>query len=243
MPWIKKEYRIKNFIYVERTFSTRYGKGWVCRSPNEKETSEKAARVNDRRKIKYMGLLANANFTEGDYFITYTFRRELRPACLDDCRELWRKYLRKLRDAYKKAGQPFKYMWCIESENCATHIHMLFNSDVPLRSLPPWPYGNPKIELLDDRKWHSIGEYISKENHRKKRDGEQAHTKKTMGTSRNLIRPQPKVTVLVSGRWPEKPRAPKGYYLDESSLENVVYENTFNGVMFPCQTCRFIKKE
>lgn len=241
MPWIKKEYRIKNVVYVERTFSTRYGKGWICRSPNKNKTPEKVARVNDRRQIKYMELLANENFGQGDYWVTYTFRRNCRPACLADCKEIWRKYLRKMRDTYKKAGKSLKYMWRIEYENCATHIHILFNNELNFKELPFWEYGNPKIKILDDRLWHSIGEYLAKDSHIK--NGAEASTKKVMGTSRNLIRPQPKVTVLVSGRWPEKPRAPKGYYLDESSLENLIYENTFNGAMFPCQTCRFIKKE
>lgn len=243
MPWIKKVYQLPNYVLVEKTFSTRFGKGYIYRDAHDKPSSEAQQKVNDRQIVKRMGLLANANFKEDDYFLTYTFSKDKRPKDLDECREIWRKYLRALRYRYKRRGKQFKYLWCIESENCAIHIHFLCNNEFNISEFPKWSYSSsPHIKLLDDRNYHSIGEYMAKEGHKKRKE-QTVHTKKTMGTSRNLIRPEPKVTVLLNSNWSDTPRVGKGYTLDKSSLENGYIENPFTGAVFRHQIYRMMRKD
>lgn len=240
MPWIKKEYDCGNCVMIIKCFSSRYGsKGQVLHiTSSNNKTSDKQQAVNDRNAMLRYSVLANANFKEGDYFITCTFKRGLLPATKDECKTIWKKYRRKLRAFYKKQGKELKYIYVFEYEGVRPHFHILINNDdINLKDLPKWEYGTPHIEILDNRDYHTIGEYFVKVSY------DEASKKGELGSSRNLYRPEPKTTILQSANWSSTPKARAGYYIDTASLENGYIEVKQNGFIFRYQSYRMIKQE
>lgn len=195
--------------------------------------------MNDRNAMERYSILANANFGTGDYFITYTFKNGCLPDSIDECKRIWAKYRRQLRGFYKKQGKDFKYIYVFEYDGVRPHFHILINNDdINLKDLPKWEYGTPHIEILDDREYHTIGEYFVKVSYE-----ENGNKKGILGSSRNLYRPVPIVTILCSSSWSSTPKAKEGYYIDENSVENGYIEVIQNGFIFRYQSYRMIKKE
>lgn len=91
MPWIKKEYDCGNCVMVVKCFASRYGsKGQILHiTDSNNKTSEKQQAVNDRNAMMRYSVYANANFKEGDYYATYTFKRGLLPATKKECEKIW----------------------------------------------------------------------------------------------------------------------------------------------------------
>ena len=241
MPWLQKEYNCGNCIMVKRYYSSRFGaKREIAHITNK--TTEIQQWVNDRNAMFRYAVLANANFTEGDYFITYTFRRSFLPSSIDECRQLWRKFRRKMRTAYKKRGLDFKYLYVFEYEGVRPHFHILFNNDgMNLRDLPKWEYGTPEVRTLDDREYHSIGEYFVKCVY--DMDAGRYVPKGEIGSSRgNLYRPEPDITV-IEPNWSDIPEEREGYSVDYDSVENGYIEVIENRLTFRFQSFRYIKEK
>lgn len=219
MPWIQKTVDCGNVKFVKRYFSTRYGtKGQIFRSTSGGVTSDAQERVNDKNKIERFSILANANFNEDDYFLTFTYKRELRPASVDEAREQWTKLLRKLRTLYKRNDSELKYLWCLEYKKTAYHFHLLCNNEINNKHFQKlWQYGTVKTINLDNRAFHTVGEYMMKEQFIKE---EKTKTNRCYGSSKNLYRPEPDIEVLENPNWDENPAAEPGYILDDESLEN-----------------------
>ena len=150
-------------------------------------------------------ILANSNFSEGDYFVTFTYKRENRPASVDEARKQWNKVLRRLRTAYKKQGAEFKYLWCLEHKKYAYHFHLLCNNEINSKCfVAAWDFGKVNTETLDNREYHTVGEYMMKEQYIKD-EGNTTKTERCYGSSRNLVRPEADITVLESGDWNDVP--------------------------------------
>ena len=189
--------------------------------------------------MKRLNILVNANFKKGDYFITFTFANGKKPNTNDECKIIFKKYLRKLRELYKKRGTELKYIYVFEYEGVRPHFHILFNNEgINLSELPQWEYGTPKIELLDDREYHNIGEYFVKQV-----APEENRRRGKIGSSRNLYRPEPKITVLSSPHWSKRPRVQQGYRLIDETLINGYTKYIDSGYMFPYQSYVLVKEE
>lgn len=239
MPWIEKEYNCGNCIIVKKGYASRYGaKREIAHITNK--TTEIQQRVNDRNAMFRYSILANANFKKGDFFITYTFRKSFLPPSVKDCKKLWAKYRRKIRNYYKKLGSEFKYIYAFEHEGVRPHFHMLFNNPgMNIADLPQWEFGIAHIECLDDREYHSIGEYFVKIAYDV--DNPDCKGKGELGCSRNLYRPEPDIKVLEGPNWDDQPEEREGYEIDYDSLENGYVEVIENHLTFRFQTFRYIR--
>nr|DAP59364.1 MAG TPA: protein of unknown function DUF1424 [Caudoviricetes sp.] len=247
MPWIKKEYDCGNMKFVERKYASRYGAkkevAHIIKKEAENKTTEIQQWVNDRNAMKRFAILANANFKEDDYFITYTFRRGTIPPSVRECKKLWAKFRRKMRKVYKKAGIDFKYLYVFEHEGVRPHFHMLFNNDgINIKDMPKWEYGTPKIIPLDNREYHTIGEYFVKCVYDMEKG--EYRPKGEIGSSRgNLFRPEPTITVLEGPDWNDIPEEEEGYEIDYDSLENGYIEVVENRLSFRYQSYRLMKQK
>lgn len=243
MPWIEKTVDCGNVKFVKRYFSTRYGtKGQVFRNGAVGTTSEAQERINDKNKIERFNILSNANFYEGDYFLTFTYKRENRPDSLETAKDQWTKLLRKLRALYKKNGTALKYLWCLEYKNNVYHFHMLCNNDnINSKEFQRlWKYGSINIKCLDDRAYNTVGEYMMKEQFTKE---EKTKPSRCYGSSKNLYKPEPQIKILNNGEWDETPVADAGYTLDDDSLENgEIYIEDID-VSFRYQAYRLLKQK
>lgn len=219
MPYIQKVVDCGKVRFVKRYFATRHGtKGQVFRSGNENRTSPSQETVNDRNKIERFAILANANFDTGDYFVTFTYKSENRPSGIDEARKQWNKVLRRIRNGYKKQGAEIKYLWCLEHKKYAWHYHLLCNNEINSALFSSvWEYGKVHTENLDSREYHTVGEYMMKEQYIKE---EKTKTQRCYGSSRNLIRPEADITILENDHWNENPEVDKYYTIVEGSLHN-----------------------
>ena len=96
MPWIKKEYDLGSMKFVEKKYASRYGAKKEVAHIIKNKTTEIQQIVNDRNAMRRYGILANANFKKGDYFVTYTFRKDTIPPTTEECKALFEKYRRKI---------------------------------------------------------------------------------------------------------------------------------------------------
>ena len=224
MAYIKKVTRSGNRIRIEKYFSSRYGsKGKCTRSTNYGKTPENMAERNARYARLKADDIFNANFSHGDLTITFTFASDKRPRSTNELKSIWSKYIRQVRNAYKKAGVTFKYQKGIDPTESNPHIHAAFTS-IEIKLLPKWKYGKMHINPVDDREYHTFGSYCVKQG--MPRDDEKKHLDGMKmvyySHSRNCIIPEPDVDVIFNDHWAEEPRAPKGWYVVEGSIQNWV---------------------
>ena len=79
------------------------------REPIKKKTPEEIREANKRQAVRKLERLMNANFRPGDWHITLTYRKEIRPSP-EEAREELKKFLTCLRRRYRKAGHELKYI-------------------------------------------------------------------------------------------------------------------------------------
>lgn len=223
MPYVQKTTRAGNCIYVQRHYTSRYGSKYKCtRSTNYGKTPEAMAVVNSRNACLKQEMIFNANFVEGDWTATFTFRKKHRPKDLKALKALWKPYFDKIRYAYKKAGIEFKWMRCFETPENNPHIHVAL-SYIDWKRMPKWKYGGLDLKPVDDRDHHTYGGYLREETHVKmQHEGKYAQCKDRVcfSHSRNLIIPEPEYEVIYHDHWSDEPKAQKGYYVVKNTVNN-----------------------
>lgn len=209
----KKEYHFKNSIEVEEYVDGRFGARGKERLEKKKATPEQMKKQNQLNRAKNCRRRIKNNFEEGDYYLTLTFKKELRPSGMEDAKEIWTKVQRKLRDAYKKQNEKFKWIISIEKgKRGAIHFHLILNrienGDKLIRKI--WPYGGIYMRFLyEEGGYKDLADYITKP----PEEGEGSY----YSHSRNLPIPEPKIK-RVKSKWRE-PKPYKGYYIDKNSYE------------------------
>ena len=221
MPYVKKTVSCGKVKFVKKYFASKHSqKKQEFRSTKSGKTSEAQEKINDKNKVERFSILANANFTTDDYFVTFTYKRENRPNSLDEARQEWNKVLRRLRIAYKKECEELKYLWCLEHKKYAWHFHLLANNAVNSKVFrSAWDFGKVHIENLDNREYHSVGEYMMKEQYIHE-DDRKTKVQRCYGSSRNLFRPEAEVELLEDSNWAETPTEEEEWVLVEDSVDN-----------------------
>nr|WP_169718032.1 hypothetical protein [Sporomusa silvacetica] len=152
-----------------------------------------------------------ANYKADDLYLTLTYRGEA--ASPENAKEHIGKFLRDLRRLYHKHGVPLKYIITTEAER--THHHMLINnigiSTKQIKQL--WDKGFSKIQLFggEPEDCKRLANYMDK--------AEKKHRKRNWSCSQNLIHPKPVKMVVPASTWREPIKPPKGYYLDQDSVQ------------------------
>lgn len=224
MPYIKKTYRYKNVIEVERVHAGRIGKGGR-REERKLPTPEEMEKINERNVIRKLRRLIHANFEPEDLWLTLTYRRENRPAPEAAARKI-KNYIDRLRAAWRKQGAELKYIVVTEYKNKAIHHHLILN-DLPngrgaKLAAQKWKEGGTHCKFIyEDGEYELLAAYIVKETNKSFRDPDNP-AKCRYSRSRNLVEPQPERRVMKRDDWPEEPRPPKGFCLDKESLHNGV---------------------
>lgn len=208
--------------YIRETDAgmTREVEKWV-RAPKEVRREMKRAakrnptaaaqeKVNRDRALRALVCLVNANFCEGDYWLTLTYAKEY-AATEDGCRKDYETFMRKLRALYKKAGVLLKYIAICNEPGHRPHIHILCSKGVELQKIAKlWEYGRIGIKLLDDSgQYRKLAEYIFRHGN--------AQKGRSWNPSQNLERPKVKEREINARHWREQVTAPKGWMLDKTS--------------------------
>lgn len=221
MAYIKKVTVAGNRIRVEKYYSSRYGsKGKCTRSQNYGKTPENTAKRNARYARMKADDVFNENFSRGDLTVTLTFAPNRRPKSTDEFKAIWSKYIRQVREAYKKAGVTLKWQKGFDLNKKNPHIHIALSS-IDTKLLPEWEYGGVHIRPVDNRDNHTFGSYCEKQG--EYNEEKEYLTGKNLccySHSRNCVIPEPDITVISNDHWSEEPKAPKGWYIFEKNIDN-----------------------
>lgn len=192
------------------------------------EEIEKINQINAERKLRWK---INANFGEGDYFLTLTYKKENRETPAEAKKSL-KRFIDNLREEYKKYGQSLKYISVTEYENKAIHHHLIINDlggvNVPKLINKLWPLGRPHYKTLDDKgEYRDLAAYLIKETSKTYKEKDGGHMQR-YSCSRNLITPMPRTKIIEkAAKWLDAPKTKEGYWLDENSIVNGT--NPFTG--------------
>ena len=232
-------YRFRSSTEYEYKFAGNYGAKGEKRQKKQKRTPEDIERQNQYQRAKTVRHLIKANFTEGDYWTTLTYKVKDGQTIRDIAGDVSR-FLSKLRYQYKKKETPCKYIYRIEiGSKGGIHVHIILNRIPDLDRLIAryWTHGKSFNELLDDGTYEQLADYIVKpptDQQKKLLKTFEENAKKLIrySCSRNLERPVPETktysrrtmrSVFNHDLIPEK-----GFYIDKNSIRRGV--NAFTGM-------------
>lgn len=231
----------KELIEIEHYYPGNYGAPGVPRGPKRNRSPEQIEKQNIRNRERFIQRLILTNFVEGDWHLVLNYRPKDRPDHQEAKKNL-KRWIGRMRSAYKKAGYQFKYIAVTEygKKGQALHHHLVIEdiADGKLNTArlvkQLWEYGNTRwTDLYEEGEYQQLASYIVKKE--TKQEGEWS----TYTRSRNLIIPKPKRKKLRRSKWPEEPKPKKGYELIKDSLING--ENPFTGYLYQKYMLRKIR--
>lgn len=210
-------------IQVEKSYPGNHGAPGRKREKKKKKTTDDIRRQNERNRWRKIQRIILANFKEGDWHLILKYRPGERPESYEEAVEHRKKFLDRMRNTYKKAGIPFKWIIVTErgKKRQVLHHHLVIE-DIRRNGIETvklvkklWPYGNEFfVSLYEEGEYEKLAQYIVK-----------AETKEECGwctysRSRNLVVPQRQVEIVRHRRWRNPPVAPKGWYVVQDSIWN-----------------------
>lgn len=222
------EYKAGITIEIIKCIPRQYRKG-ETREPVKKKTREEIREANTRQAARKLERKVNANFRPGDWHVTLTYPKGDRPSP-KAAKEDIKKFLRKLRDEYRKHGFELKYIQATEYLNKAIHHHVIINNvnDGKRTTMQYvnaiWASickGHPKyVPLYDEGEYKLLADYFIKETDKTFRDDD-SPVKKRYSCSRNLYEPQVRHRInTTKNGWKLNPRPRPGYRIVEDTLYN-----------------------
>ena len=219
----KITYDMDVIIQIEKSMPGRYGAPGEKREKKKKPTPEDVRRQNERNRWRKIQRLILMNFREGDWHLILKYRPGERPETWEEAKAQLRKFLNRMREAYKKAGIPFRWIAVTErgKRGQVLHHHLVIEDirrdgiDTVRLVKKLWSCGSGFFSALyEDGEYEKLAGYIVK-----------AETKEeggwcTYSRSRNLKAPVKKVEDVPHKRWRDPPVAPKGWYVVKDSVYN-----------------------
>lgn len=190
-------------------------------------TSEKVEKNNERLAEKQLTRLINANFSHKDSHIVLTYK--IAPTQKQAAASL-KKFLRKLRDEFKKMGMELKYIVVTEFVNKRIHHHLIINTQDTALLTKLWKEGYVNMKALDESgDYAKLASYFIKESrHTFRYEGSQH--KRRYSHSRNLIKPKVKRQEVSEKLLWEDPKPIDGYYIPKDSVRR--YEHPVTGLEY-----------
>lgn len=234
-------FRKNQLIEIEHYYPGNYGAPGMKRAEKRKRTPEEIKKQNERNRVKFLQRLILANFTKGDMHLILNYRPKDRTGYEQGKKDL-RRFLSRMRGAYKKAGLQFKYIAVTEygKKGHALHHHLIIQDiatdqiDTIRLARKLWELGHAGwTDLYEDGEYKKLAEYIVK------RETKQENEWSSYTRSRNMIVPKPKRKKLYRRRWPPEPKPWKGYEIIKDSIING--ENRFTGYPYQKYVMRKIE--
>lgn len=220
--YIRETWEFDNCIEVQEKHTGRYGARGMKRQKKEKVTPEDIARQNQWKKERTVWRLIKWNFPEGSYWTTLTYAKGKRPDA-DTLKRDIAKFIRKLREGYRKEGWELKYIYRLQiGKKGAPHVHILLNdcrnenTGTDKLILKAWKHGHTYIKLTyEDGDYKELAKYIAIP-----REEWEPESIGSYVPSRNLIRKESTKKPILRRVLREGvlPKAPKGYYVDPDSV-------------------------
>lgn len=259
MAYRVKKYKFADSNEYEYTYAGKYGAKGEEREPKKKATPEQMAEQNQWQRQKKVRRIIKWNFKEDDLWCTLKHPKGTRIPVGEVKKEM-KKFLERMRTAYKKLGAVFKFVYRMEiGKRGGIHIHILVNrvhENHPTDKLVKkcWTYGRVYFEgIYEYGGFQALAEYIVK------KPGEEETKQLSMfpeeeqkkllsySCSRNLVQVEPEVKEY--DHWTMRKildiagdiKPTEGYYVDKSSI--VQGTNKYTGLSYLYYTEYWIKKE
>ncbi len=235
MPYVKRIVEAGNTIEVKKYFTARFGKkDRDYRQAKMSASSEKVQKVNEEHAVEKLRWLMNTNFGAGDIHMVLTYDEE-HITDAEGTKEAIRKYMRKLRNAYRERNIELKYIKTAEYESKRIHHHVLVNK-IDTQILDElWECGHVYFRVLDNSGDYSkLANYFVKETRRAFAQG--LISGKRWDSSKNLKKPNIHKEIVAADSWTDSPKPYKGYYIPADSIEMDV-----DTIGFPYQKYTMIK--
>lgn len=206
-------------VYEEKIYFSPRERGISCeRAAKENLSTEKMEEYNCMEARRKCARMVNANFRQGDLFLTLTFRERVD---VENALRLFRNFISRLKRLRKRKGySELKYLYVVESKRKREHIHLLINKmDLTMKELSEvWGLGRVMVSILEPGgDYTGLAYYITKENYKE-------YGKRWSG-SRNLEKPKVKVTLVSEEKKTKRLRVPKNYKV----IEEVQYYSEITG--------------
>lgn len=206
-------------VYEEKIYFSPRERGMSCeRAAKENLSTEKMEEYNCMEAKRRCARMVNANFRQGDLFLTLTFRERVD---VENALRLFRNFISRLKRLRKRKGySELKYLYVVESKRKREHIHLLINKmDISMKELSEvWGLGRVMVSILEPGgDYTGLAYYITKENYKE-------YGKRWSG-SRNLEKPKVKVTLVSEEKKTKRLRVPKNYKV----IEEVQYYSEITG--------------
>lgn len=219
--YIKKTWRFKNTIEIEKMYSAKYGKKGYHPNAKSNKTPEAMMKYNRKKAVDKIRRLIKANFFDG-YHVVLTYDKDNRPS-VSEAERLFKNFRTRMKYQMKKRGYELKMLWVTEYEHKAIHHHVVINYMPGLDLLigKQWSYGFPNFTLINDTDVQGLADYLIKETDKTFREENSVH-KLRFSHTRNLIMPEPEIEIIKAKEFRKKPSKIKDYILDVDSVVNGV---------------------
>lgn len=206
-------------VYEEKIYFSPRERGISCeRAAKENLSSEEMAEYNCIEARRKCARMVNANFRQGDLFLTLTFRERVD---VENALRLFRNFISRLKRLRKRKGYgELKYLYVVESKRKREHVHLLINKmDLTMKELSEvWGLGRVMVSILEPGgDYTGLAYYITKENYKE-------YGKRWSG-SRNLAKPKEKVMLISKEKEVKRTRVPKNYKV----IEDISYFSEYTG--------------
>lgn len=176
----------------------------------------------EKNNIRKVWRLLDDNFSHGDFWVTFTFRREYRPEDNEEAKKIIQKFLKSLRRLYRKNNRELKYiMSCGRGERGGIHFHMVMNKfphqeqimELWNRYANHGEYSVNRFTPLEKtRNYHKLAAYIIK-NGREDFGRIDKVFGKRFSYSTNLVIKPVKAKKIHARTWSRKEKQIPGYYI------------------------------
>lgn len=166
MPYIKETCIAGKTVEISKYHSQRWNRKGEKRKPATEMTTVGQEKINTRQASKKLRRLMNANFEDGDLYLTLDFRPQCRPSGSAAMQTMISKFIKAMRKAMEAAGNHtlLKYIYVKEiGPRGAAHAHMVISLREVELIRKCWPYGGIHVEPLNtDGQYADLAEYFIK---------------------------------------------------------------------------------
>ena len=222
MGYIKKTLWAKSFLRIRKSHNINLPPPGSKRARRENPSSDEVKKNNERYAQKHLEATIDLNFTTGDFWMDLHYGKDDRPMTYEDAKERLTKFIRKLRDEWKRAGGKLKY---IATTECGArggyHHHILLTAGVVSaeRVMMIWGMRYCGNKLVYSEDLSQLADYVFKQSTVEMREERGHERKKRWCSSKNLIKPPVDKEIVKAKTWRQIPQAPTGYYVDKDSIE------------------------
>jgi hypothetical protein len=239
MGYQKKTVRARSFLWIRKSHNIKLPAPDQKRSRRKNASPKEVKKNNERYSRRNLEAMVDLNFVPGDFWTDLHYGKDDRPETFEEAKARLEKFIRKLREEWRRAGGELKYISTTEcGKKGGYHHHILLNAGFVSveRVMMIWGMRYSSNKLVYSTDLSDLADYIFKQNTLELREERGMQGKKRWCASKNLKKPEVETEVVKAKSWAEMPRPPKGYIVDTDSIVR-----GFDWLGFPWMEYKLVK--